>query len=134
MSRFKYQMGMIRLRVRGMAKVTYTAMLRASGLNIHRAWQPVGRQLRKLESWRLVRPSKASSSLKETSELANSTWISNSTNLGNASTKRSINKPFCRRVNNCRYLHRHASSPLLVQWAGEAKLCPGANNSAPASQ
>jgi hypothetical protein len=36
MSRFKYQMGMIRLRVRGMAKVTYTAMLRALGLNIHR--------------------------------------------------------------------------------------------------
>ena len=36
MSRFKYQMGMARLRVRGMAKVTYTAMLRALGLNIHR--------------------------------------------------------------------------------------------------
>jgi hypothetical protein len=36
MSRFKYQMGMIRLRVRGMEKVTYTAMLRALGLNIHR--------------------------------------------------------------------------------------------------
>jgi hypothetical protein len=36
MSRFKHQMGMARLRVRGMAKVTYTAMLRALGLNIHR--------------------------------------------------------------------------------------------------
>ena len=36
MSRFKYQMGMIRLRVRGMAKVTYVAFLRALGLNIHR--------------------------------------------------------------------------------------------------
>ncbi len=36
MSRFKYQMGMARLRVRGMAKVTYVAMLRALGLNIQR--------------------------------------------------------------------------------------------------
>jgi len=36
MSRFKYQMGMARLRIRGMAKVTYTALLRALGLNIHR--------------------------------------------------------------------------------------------------
>jgi hypothetical protein len=36
MSRFKHQMGMIRLRVRGMAKVTYAAMLRALGLNIFR--------------------------------------------------------------------------------------------------
>ena len=36
MSRFKHQMGMDRLRVRGMSKVTFTAMLRALGLNIHR--------------------------------------------------------------------------------------------------
>lgn len=36
MSRFKYQMGMARLRVRGRARVTYTAMLRGLGLNIHR--------------------------------------------------------------------------------------------------
>lgn len=36
MSRFKHQMGMAKLRIRGMAKVTYTAMLRALGLNIHR--------------------------------------------------------------------------------------------------
>jgi len=36
MSRFKHQMGMARLRVRGMAKVTYAAMLRALGLNIFR--------------------------------------------------------------------------------------------------
>ena len=36
MSRFKYQMGMARLRIRGTAKVTYTAVLRALGLNIHR--------------------------------------------------------------------------------------------------
>ena len=36
MSRFKHQMGMARLRVRGMVKVTYVAMLRALGLNIHR--------------------------------------------------------------------------------------------------
>ena len=36
MSRFKYQMGMARLRIRGMAKVTYVAVLRALGLNIHR--------------------------------------------------------------------------------------------------
>ena len=36
MSRFKHQMGMARLRVRGMAKVNYTAMLRALGLNILR--------------------------------------------------------------------------------------------------
>lgn len=36
MSRFKHQMGMARLRVRGMTKVTYVAMLRALGLNIHR--------------------------------------------------------------------------------------------------
>ena len=36
MSRFKHQMGMVRLRVRGMTKVTYTAMLRALGLNILR--------------------------------------------------------------------------------------------------
>ena len=36
MSRFKHQMGMARLRVRGMAKVTYVAMLRALGLNIKR--------------------------------------------------------------------------------------------------
>jgi Transposase DDE domain/Transposase domain (DUF772) len=36
MSRFKHQMRMARLRVRGMAKVTYAAMLRALGLNIFR--------------------------------------------------------------------------------------------------
>ena len=36
MPRFKHQMGMARLRVRGLAKVTYTAMLRALGLNIYR--------------------------------------------------------------------------------------------------
>jgi hypothetical protein len=36
MSRFKHQMGMANLRIRGMAKVTYAAMLRALGLNIHR--------------------------------------------------------------------------------------------------
>ena len=36
MSRFKHQMGMAHLRIRGMAKVTYAAMLRALGLNIHR--------------------------------------------------------------------------------------------------
>lgn len=45
MSRFKHQMGMDRLRVRGMAKVTYTAMLRALGLNLHRvaAYQATNR-------------------------------------------------------------------------------------------
>jgi hypothetical protein len=36
MSRFKHQMGMARLRVRGMASVTYTALLRGLGLNILR--------------------------------------------------------------------------------------------------
>jgi hypothetical protein len=36
MSRYKHQMGMAKLRVRGMAKVTYAAFLRALGLNIHR--------------------------------------------------------------------------------------------------
>jgi hypothetical protein len=36
MSRFKHQMSMVRLRVRGMAAVTYVATLRALGLNIHR--------------------------------------------------------------------------------------------------
>ncbi|MBY0585642.1 transposase [bacterium] len=36
MSRFKHQMGMAKLRVRGIAKVTYVAMLRALGLNIQR--------------------------------------------------------------------------------------------------
>lgn len=36
MSRFKHQMGMAKLRIRGMAKVTYVAMLRALGLNILR--------------------------------------------------------------------------------------------------
>lgn len=36
MSRFKYQMGMARLRIRGMANITYTATLRALGLNIRR--------------------------------------------------------------------------------------------------
>jgi IS5 family transposase len=36
MSRFKHQMGMARLRVRGMAKTSYVAFLRALGLNIHR--------------------------------------------------------------------------------------------------
>lgn len=36
MSRFKHQMGVARLRVRGMAKVKYVAVLRALGLNIHR--------------------------------------------------------------------------------------------------
>ncbi|MCA9236242.1 MAG: transposase [Planctomycetales bacterium] len=35
-SRFRHQMGMAHLRVRGMAAVTYVAMLRALGLNIHR--------------------------------------------------------------------------------------------------
>ncbi|MCA9109578.1 MAG: transposase, partial [Planctomycetaceae bacterium] len=41
MSRFKHQMGMARLRIRGMQKVTFTALLRALGLNIHRvaAWK-----------------------------------------------------------------------------------------------
>ena len=40
-SRFKHQMGMARLRIRGMKKVTFTARLRALGLNIHRvaAWK-----------------------------------------------------------------------------------------------
>jgi len=36
MSRFKHQMGMAKLRVRGMANITYVSMLRALGLNIHR--------------------------------------------------------------------------------------------------
>lgn len=36
MSRFKHQMGMARLRVRGMANIGYVAFLRALGLNIHR--------------------------------------------------------------------------------------------------
>lgn len=36
MSRFKHQMGMARLRIRGMAKISYVAFLRALGLNIHR--------------------------------------------------------------------------------------------------
>jgi Sec-independent protein translocase protein TatA len=36
MSRFKYQMGMAKLQIRGMKKVTYIAVLRALGLNIHR--------------------------------------------------------------------------------------------------
>jgi hypothetical protein len=36
MSRYKHQMGMAKLRVRGMAKVTYAAFLRALGLNIRR--------------------------------------------------------------------------------------------------
>jgi Sec-independent protein translocase protein TatA len=36
MSRFKHQMGMARLRVRGMSTVSYVAFLRALGLNIHR--------------------------------------------------------------------------------------------------
>jgi hypothetical protein len=36
MSRFKHQLGMARLRVRGLIKVTAMAMLRALGLNIHR--------------------------------------------------------------------------------------------------
>lgn len=36
MSRFKHQMGMTHLRVRGMAKISYVAFLRALGLNIHR--------------------------------------------------------------------------------------------------
>ncbi|MEQ8667671.1 MAG: transposase [Pirellulales bacterium] len=35
-SRFKHQMGMSQLRVRGMARVNYVATLRALGLNIHR--------------------------------------------------------------------------------------------------
>jgi hypothetical protein len=44
-SRFKYQMGMARLRVRGMAAVTYVATLRALGLNIRRiaAYRPAVR-------------------------------------------------------------------------------------------
>lgn len=36
MSRFKYQMGMASLRVRGFAKISYAACLRALGLNIRR--------------------------------------------------------------------------------------------------
>ncbi len=36
MSRFKHQMGMARLRLRGMANITYVATLRALGLNIRR--------------------------------------------------------------------------------------------------
>jgi hypothetical protein len=36
MSRFKHQMKMANLRICGLAKVTYTALLRALGLNIHR--------------------------------------------------------------------------------------------------
>ncbi len=36
MSRFKHQMGMDRLRVRGMSNITYVATLRDLGLNIRR--------------------------------------------------------------------------------------------------
>jgi hypothetical protein len=36
MSRFKHQMGMAALRVRGRAAVGYATFLRALGLNIHR--------------------------------------------------------------------------------------------------
>ena len=41
MSRFKHQMGMAHLRIRGMKRVTFSALLRALGLNIHRvaAWK-----------------------------------------------------------------------------------------------
>ena len=44
MSRFKHQMGMAQLRIRGMVRVRYTAMLRALGLNIHRVavWRKAG--------------------------------------------------------------------------------------------
>ena len=42
MSRLKHQMGMAKLRIRGMANVTYVATLRALGLNIRRvaAYRP----------------------------------------------------------------------------------------------
>lgn len=36
MSRCKHPMGVAKLRVRGMAKMTYVSILRALGLNIHR--------------------------------------------------------------------------------------------------
>ena len=36
MSRYKHQMGMAKLRVRGIVRVTYVAVLRALGLNVHR--------------------------------------------------------------------------------------------------
>ena len=36
MSRYRRQMGMARLRVRGMSEITYVSMLRALSLNIHR--------------------------------------------------------------------------------------------------
>jgi hypothetical protein len=36
MARYKHQMGVGRLRVRGLKAVRYTAFLRALGLNIHR--------------------------------------------------------------------------------------------------
>ena len=49
MPRFKHQMGMARLRVRGLAKVTYTAMLRLRWGSTFIAWQPIGRQSGKLE-------------------------------------------------------------------------------------
>ena len=63
MSRFKYQMGMARLRVRGMAKVTYTAMLRALGLNIHRV-AAYRRQSGKLEKLATCSPWNANTRLK----------------------------------------------------------------------
>ncbi|MCA9110209.1 MAG: hypothetical protein KDA52_09695 [Planctomycetaceae bacterium] len=36
MSRFKHQMGVAHWRIRGMEKVTFAALLRGLGLNIHR--------------------------------------------------------------------------------------------------
>ena len=48
MSRFKHQMGMARLRVRGMAKVTYAAMFARWG-STSSVWRPIERQSGKLE-------------------------------------------------------------------------------------
>jgi hypothetical protein len=118
-ARFKYQMGMIRLRVRGIAKVTCTTMLRALGAkHSSRGSLSVSNRV-DWKSWRRVRPSKASCRLKETSELADSIHGTNSAkNLGHASTKRKITESFCGRVNNRQYVRcfptvanifRHAS-------------------------
>jgi hypothetical protein len=45
MSRFKHQMGMARLRVRGMAKVSYAAVSRQ--IVVHVTWKQVKQRLQK---------------------------------------------------------------------------------------
>ena len=102
MSRFKHQMGMARLRVRGMAKVTYTAMLRAWGSTFI-AWQPMGGNQVSWKSCRGFHRGNANTKLKETSDSLLPTGFPEQPSEKREQKLREgqFIEPFCRRVECC---------------------------------